>query len=173
MSGQVAGPTSGRLNQEIANAIVRRRKALLGRGPTRTQAFYRDRLVVVLMEDALTDVERRLAGDGGLDAVLGMRLRYQRRREALMDALGRHLPQAKVEEGAAGLYELAKLPDGIDEADLVSAAAGRGVGVEGLALHRFRPGGPPGLVLGFAGLPEPAIEQSVRLLAEAFAEVKR
>ncbi len=101
-----------------------------------------------------------------------MRLRYQRRREALMESLDRHLPQAKVEEGAAGLYELAELPEGIDEAALTSAAASRGVGVEGLALHRFRHGGPPGLVLGFAGMPEPAIEQSVRLLAEAFAEVE-
>lgn len=102
-----------------------------------------------------------------------MRLRYQRRREALMESLGRHLPQARVEEGAAGLYELAELPPAVDEAALVSAAAGRGVGVEGLALHRFRPGGPPGLVLGFAAVPEPAIEQSVRLLAEALAEVAR
>ena len=102
-----------------------------------------------------------------------MRLRYQRRREALMGALERHLPQARVDEGAAGLYELAELPEGVDEAALVSAAAARGVGVEGLALHRFRPGGAPGLVLGFAGMPEPAIEQSVRLLAEALVEVER
>ncbi len=102
-----------------------------------------------------------------------MRLRYQRRREALMDSLALHLPQANVEQGAAGLYELAKLPEEVDEAALVSAAASRGVGVEGLALHRFRPGGQPGLVLGFAGMPEPAIEQSVRLLAAALAEVER
>jgi GntR family transcriptional regulator/MocR family aminotransferase len=96
-----------------------------------------------------------------------MRLRYQRRREALLEALARHLPQARVEEGAAGLFELAELPEGVDEPALVEAAAGRGVGLEGLAHHRFRPGGPPGLILGFAGLPEPAIEQSVRLVAEA------
>jgi GntR family transcriptional regulator/MocR family aminotransferase len=102
-----------------------------------------------------------------------MRLRYQRRREALMESLDRHLPEAKVEEGAAGLYELAGLPEGIDEATLVSAAASRGLGVEGLALHRFKPGGPPGLVLGFAGMPEPGIEQSIRSLGEALAEVER
>ncbi len=102
-----------------------------------------------------------------------MRLRYQRRREALMESLARHLPDARVDEGAAGLYELAELPEGTDEAALVSAAASCGVGVEGLSLHRFRPGGPPGLVLGFAGLPEPAIEQGVRLLAEAAAEAQR
>jgi GntR family transcriptional regulator/MocR family aminotransferase len=100
-----------------------------------------------------------------------MRLRYQRRREALMESLGRHLPQVRVDEGAAGLYELAQLPEGTDEPALISAAAGHGVGVESLALHRFRPGGPPGLVLGFAGLPEPAIEQSIRLLGTALGEL--
>jgi GntR family transcriptional regulator / MocR family aminotransferase len=99
-----------------------------------------------------------------------MRLRYQRRREALLEALDRHLPQARVEEGAAGLYELAELPGNVEEAVLASAAAARGVGVEGLGLHRFKPGGPPGLVLGFAGLPEPAIEQSIRIVGEALTE---
>jgi len=96
-----------------------------------------------------------------------MRLRYQRRREALMDALARHIPDARVEEGVAGLYELAELPVDVDEPGLIAAAADRGVALEGLALHRFKPGGPPGLVLGFGGLPEPAIEQGIRLVAEA------
>jgi GntR family transcriptional regulator/MocR family aminotransferase len=102
-----------------------------------------------------------------------MCLRYQRRREALIEALARHLPEAHVAEGAAGLFELAELPDGVDEPALVSAAAGRGVGLEGLALHRFKPGGSPGLVLGFASLPEPAIEQGIRLVAEALAKTRR
>jgi GntR family transcriptional regulator/MocR family aminotransferase len=100
-----------------------------------------------------------------------MRLRYQRRREALLESLGRHLPEARVQEGAAGLYELLELPPGVDEPALIAAGGSRGVGLEGLSLHRFRPGGPPGLVLGFAGLPEPAIEKSVGLVAEALAEV--
>jgi GntR family transcriptional regulator / MocR family aminotransferase len=102
-----------------------------------------------------------------------MRLRYQRRREALLDALARHLPEARVEEGAAGLYELAELPPEVDEPALIAAAGSRGVGLEGLALHRFRPGGAPGLVLGFAALPEAAIEKSIGLVAEALAEVER
>jgi len=99
-----------------------------------------------------------------------MRLRYQRRREALLGSLARYLPEARVTEGAAGLFEMAELPDGVEEPALIAAAAERGVGLEGLALHRFKPEGPPGLVLGFAGLPEPAIEQSIRLLAKALAE---
>jgi GntR family transcriptional regulator / MocR family aminotransferase len=99
-----------------------------------------------------------------------MRPRYQRRREALMEALARHLPEARVEEGAAGLYELALLPDGVDEAALLGAAAARGVGLEGLALHRFAATGDPGLVLGFAAMPEAAIEKAIRLVAGALEE---
>src|SRR3954464_13171470 len=72
----------------MTNAIVRRRKRFLGRGPTKAQAFYRDNVVVVLMEDSLTDGERRLAEDGGGEAVLGMRLRYEEMmRPELVDAV--------------------------------------------------------------------------------------
>ena len=64
-----------------------------------------------------------------------------------------------------------ELPDGVDEPALLRAAAARGVGVEGLSLHRFTAGGPPGVLLGYGNLSEPAIEQGVRLLGEAYAEV--
>jgi GntR family transcriptional regulator/MocR family aminotransferase len=100
-----------------------------------------------------------------------MRLRYQRRREALLDALARRLPELRVGTGAAGLYELIELPRGIDEPALVAAAAERGVGLDGLSLHRFDPAGPAGLVLGFAGLSEPAIDRGIRLLAEAWHDL--
>ena len=110
---------------------------------------------------------------GELDRhVRRMRLRYQRRREALLQALERWLPQARVSGADAGLFELVMLPGDIDEHALVMAAATRGVGVEGVALHRFIPGGGPGLVLGYGNLAEPAIEQGVRLLGEALAEVR-
>jgi GntR family transcriptional regulator/MocR family aminotransferase len=100
-----------------------------------------------------------------------MRLRYQRRRETLLEALARWLPQGRVgSPGAAGLFELVELPEEVDEPRLLRAAAARGVGMEGLAWHRFTPGGPPGVLLGYGNLSEPAIEQGVRLLAEALAE---
>jgi GntR family transcriptional regulator/MocR family aminotransferase len=102
-----------------------------------------------------------------------MRLRYRRRREAMLGALARQLPGAKATGGGAGLYELVELPREIDEPALIAAAAKRGVGLEGVALHRFRPTGPPGLVLGFGCLSEPAIERGIGLLAEALAEQER
>lgn len=95
------------------------------------------------------------------------RLLYARRREALSEALAKHLPDAQLGEGAAGLYETLSLPEGAAESVVVAGAAERGVGVEGLALHSFSARRPPALVLGFACLPEPAITRGVRLLAEA------
>jgi GntR family transcriptional regulator / MocR family aminotransferase len=58
----------------------------------------------------------------------------------------------------------------VSEPALLAASAARGVGMEGLALHRFAHGGPPGVLLGYGNLSEPAIEHGVRLIAEALAE---
>ncbi len=110
---------------------------------------------------------------GELDRhVRRMRLRYQQRREALLAALARWLPQGVVRPGSgAGLFELLMLPTGLDEAALLGAASERGVGMEGLSWHRFVRGGAPGVLLGYGNLSEPAIEQGVRLVGEAFNEV--
>jgi GntR family transcriptional regulator/MocR family aminotransferase len=101
-----------------------------------------------------------------------MRRRYQARREALLGALAHWLGETQAGRDEAGLYELVELPGDVNEAALLASAAERGVGAEGLSLHRFTPGGPPGLVLGYGNLAEPAIEQGVRLLGEALAEVR-
>ena len=99
-----------------------------------------------------------------------MRLRYQRRREALIGALERWLPDALISGADAGLFELVMLPEGLDESLLLRAAGKRGVGAEGLALHRFAAAGPPGVLLGYGNLSEPAIDQGVRLLGEAYSQ---
>ena len=124
----------------------------------------------VIGQLALCDFIRR----GELDRhVRRMRLRYQRRREALLEALAQWLPEGRVSShGAAGLFELVTMGEEIDEHALVMAAAARGVGVEGLVLHRYLPGGVPGLLLGHANLSEPAIEHGVRLLGEALKELE-
>ena len=101
-----------------------------------------------------------------------MRRRYEARREALLEALERWLARGARGQRPAGMFELVELPGDVDEAALLARAAKRGVGMEGLSLHRFTPGGPPGLVLGYGNLAEPAIEQGVRLMAEALAEVR-
>jgi GntR family transcriptional regulator / MocR family aminotransferase len=129
------------------------------------------------MQDGGSEVVGQLAlrdfiARGELDRhVRRMRARYARRREALLQALATHLPDARTVGAASGLFELAMLPEGIDEPALLKAAEARGVGVESLSLHRFASGGPPGVLLGFGNLSEPAIAQGVRLLGEAYAEV--
>jgi len=110
---------------------------------------------------------------GELDRhVRRMRLRYQSRREALLQALDRWLPQATPSGATAGLFELVELPADVDEPALLATAAARGVGMEGLSWHRFTHGGPPGLLLGYGNLPEPAIEQGVRLIGDALASIQ-
>jgi uncharacterized protein YbcI len=63
----------GRLNQEIANAVVRSHKRFLGRGPQQAHAFFRGTIVVVVLRDMLSEAERLLVADGGHDAVLDIR----------------------------------------------------------------------------------------------------
>jgi GntR family transcriptional regulator/MocR family aminotransferase len=105
---------------------------------------------------------------GELDRhVRRMRLRYQHRRECLLEALAHWLPYARVSGADAGLFELVHLPEDVDESLLLRAAGELGVGAEGLALHRFVPNDQPGLLLGYGNLSEPAIEQGVRLLGES------
>ena len=90
-----------------------------------------------------------------------MRVRYGARRAALVAALG----EARVNGVPGGLFALVPLPPGADEDAVVTAAAARGVSVEGLAGHRVGAGS-PALVLGYASLPEPALERGVAMLTK-------
>jgi GntR family transcriptional regulator/MocR family aminotransferase len=93
-----------------------------------------------------------------------MRARYASRRAALLAALAQRLPELSVRDAPpAGLFILAE--GAFDEARVVERAAAAGVGIEPLGLHRFEPGGPRGLVLGYGALAEPALERAVALLA--------
>jgi GntR family transcriptional regulator/MocR family aminotransferase len=118
----------------------------------------------VMSQLALSDFIER----GELDRhVRRMRGVYAARRAALLRALGRHLPEARIGDDRAGLHELVEVPEALDEHALVDAAAARGVGTEGLSLHRFSGDWSPGLVVGYGGLAEPSLERAVALLAEA------
>ncbi len=101
------------------------------------------------------------------------RLLYERRRETLARAVAASIPDARLGEGNAGLYETLALPEATDEAALTAAAAERGVGVEGLSLHSFTAKSPPTLVLGFASLPDAAISRGIRLLGDAVASTQK
>ena len=100
------------------------------------------------------------------------RRRNRDRRDALVAALARELPDARVSGIAAGLHALARLPRTVDAQRLILLAAQRSVGIYPLSIHSIEP--PPrtdSLVLGYANLPEPAIAEGVRRLAETLHDL--
>lgn len=106
---------------------------------------------------------------GGYDRHLRqMRRRYQVRRNALLRALARHLPDAKVLGAAAGVHLTVRFPDDFPIEDLLAHAAKKRIRVEQLAPCYAQPAtAPPGLLLGYANLTESQIERGVQELARA------
>ena len=119
---------------------------------------------------ALADVIER----GELDHHL-RRLRpiYRGRRDALLAALSRHLPELRPTGASAGLHVLAWLPGsfGVSDAAVVEVAAAEGIAIGGLAARRVAPG-PPGLIFGYGTIEEAAIDEGVRRLAGAIARLR-
>jgi len=102
-----------------------------------------------------------------------MRPIYRARRDAILDALQRHLPELRPVGASAGLHVIAWLPDGVDEAALVAEAAAVGVGAYGLSgYHSARQEAPGGLLFGYGTLSEAEIEEGIRLVAGALAAIR-
>ena len=89
-----------------------------------------------------------------------MRLRYRRRRDRLVAALGEHLPDHEVGGAAAGLHVTVALAPGADIDAVLAHASARGVGV-----FATQHAGRPLLLVGYANIAEEAIEPAVRALA--------
>jgi GntR family transcriptional regulator/MocR family aminotransferase len=101
-----------------------------------------------------------------------MRPIYRARRDALLGSLSRHLPDFRPAGASAGLHVLAYLPAGLDETDLVTAAATAGIGLAGLTPRRVVPG-PSGLIFGYGAIADGAIDDGIGRLAEVVASVRR
>jgi GntR family transcriptional regulator/MocR family aminotransferase len=101
-----------------------------------------------------------------------MRPVYRRRRDALLAALGEQIPELEPAGIAAGLHLVAYLPDDLDEATVVQAAAERGLAVYGLGQYRLSPGGRGGLIFGYATLSERAIAEGVATLADVIGSLR-
>jgi GntR family transcriptional regulator/MocR family aminotransferase len=103
-----------------------------------------------------------------------MRARYRRRRDALIAALAEALPEATVGGAAAGLHVTVELTDADDEQSILNQARSRRVEIETMGdFRRAAAGSTPGLVLGYAQMPEPSIRAGVRELAEAVHAARR
>lgn len=111
----------------------------------------------------------KLLTTGGYDRHLRqMRRRYLGRRNALLGALARYLPEATVLGAAAGVHLTVRFPDDYRVATLVRRAAEMRVRVEPLAPCYAEPSAaPPGLMLGYANLSESQILTGVQTLARA------
>jgi len=90
---------------------------------------------------------------------------YRQRREALLDALRKHLP-IPVEGIAAGLHLVLRLPPELDDLAIAAEAARVRIHVPALSSFTIGRGASGGLVLGFGRLHESAIEPAVRALAK-------
>ena len=98
------------------------------------------------------------------------RAAFKRRREALLGALEKSLPEATVQGPPVGLYASVALPRGTDEPRLLAGARRRGIALDGFNEHSVSRQA-PGLVLGFAAAPEPTLRHGVGLLRIAWEEL--
>jgi GntR family transcriptional regulator / MocR family aminotransferase len=90
-----------------------------------------------------------------------MRPIYRSRRDALLRALAQHLPELEPTGIAAGLHLVAWLPQDLDEAAVIAAAAREGVAVAGVTPYRLSPGPRGGLIFGYSNLSERAIANGI------------
>jgi GntR family transcriptional regulator/MocR family aminotransferase len=93
------------------------------------------------------------------------RLVYRRRRDRLLAALERRLPDLAVEGIAAGVHLLLRLPPGVDDAAVADAADRAGIRVPPLSSFRLAPSSHGGLVIGYGRLHEDAVEPAVDAIA--------
>jgi GntR family transcriptional regulator/MocR family aminotransferase len=138
--------------------------------PSLLQAVSREKL---LADRGTARIEQHAFADfltrGELDRHLRRtRSRYRARRDALIEALGEALPDAAVRGVAAGLHVTVELLHSDDEQAIREEAHDRRVELETLsdyrADHRRHH---PGLLLGYAQMPEAAIRAGVHELAGA------
>jgi uncharacterized protein YbcI len=67
------GTPSDRMSSTISNAVVRLLSEYTGRRPTRAQTYIDEDLIIVVVYDALTHVERAIVRNGSIDLVLATR----------------------------------------------------------------------------------------------------
>ncbi|MGW1029390.1 MocR-like pyridoxine biosynthesis transcription factor PdxR [Streptomyces sp. NPDC002577] len=108
----------------------------------------------------------RLMESGELEGHLRLlRKRHRRRRDAMIEAIRRHLPKAVVHGAAAGLHLTVTFDAEFDDTDLAAACLVRGVKVQPLSWHTQLPH-PPGLVLGYAASPTALIGEGVAAIGD-------
>ena len=98
---------------------------------------------------------------------------YHARRDRLLAALARHLPEVRVGGVAAGVHVLAWLEQGVRDTAVAIAAEQAGIRVPPLAAFRIRRSRRSGLVVGYGRLHQSAVEAAVRALAKVIRTCPR
>ena len=102
-----------------------------------------------------------------------MRPMYRARRDFLLRALRRYLPELSPMGASAGLHVTTWLPADVFEARLIERVAARGVGIYGLARYHATPGPETeGLVFGYGTVAEAEIDEGLRTVADALAGIR-
>lgn len=113
-------------------------------------------------------VYAELLRGGELDRHLRrMRRVYRRRRDVLVAALHRHLPDWRIRGAAAGLHIVVELPRGLREERVVQFALERSIRVYPMSAYRATAsrGEAQAVVLGYGGLSEDRLRDAARSLA--------
>jgi GntR family transcriptional regulator/MocR family aminotransferase len=134
--------------------------------PLRDEKSAADSGSPVLDQLALAQLLR--AGDYERHVVQARRA-YRRRRDRLLQALGRRVPGLEIRGAAAGMQILLNLPTDVDDIELVDKAASQGINISALSPLHLTPRPQRGLLIGYGRLPEPSIEQAVEALGAALA----
>jgi len=104
---------------------------------------------------------------GGYDRHLRRtRLLYRERRDTLLTALAEHLPDWTPIGIAGGLHLVIHLPPDVNDRELVKRLAAQHIHVSPLSRYARSIDQPPGLVIGYAGLPPNRIRSAVKLMAK-------
>jgi GntR family transcriptional regulator / MocR family aminotransferase len=139
---------------ELATRLAAMKKARDGGSPALDQLTFADFI-------AHGELDRHLRR---------MRPIYRRRRDAVIAALARHLPQLEPVGAAAGLHILTWLPPGEAAGRIVDAAAAAGIGLGSLATDGSSR---DALVFGYGAIEERLIEPGIRRLARIVGELRR
>jgi len=115
--------------------------------------------------DQLTLAELLTRGDYDRH-VRRARATYKKRRDRLLSALIKHLPELKVDGVAAGVHVLLRLPPGVSDRTIADAASNEGIAVPPLSAFQIRPSDQAGLVIGYGRLHESAVGPATRALAK-------
>jgi DNA-binding transcriptional MocR family regulator len=116
-------------------------------------------------------IVNQFARSGAIDRSIDtVREALRERAQALANALTERLPDARFVAPEGGYFMWVDLPDGTDVAAMFNAAAARGVAfVKGTDF--VLEGGESSLRLAYSGVTVPQIEEGVKRLAKAYAEV--